>query len=204
MRDDLGRTVTPYTLDQMRSLMREALDARGTVISPDAADVLLAHLAFENAHGERVIQHNFGNLIATQEWAGDFWRPPWFGDPRPDWTPDLREKHELMLQGKAPAAFRGYTGGPEGMKFYLEALERLGLLEAAEKGPRAFAEHATLRFSPNADPNALANTLESIVERIKAANGVPPSRKSDGVAVGVFGVLAFAVAWDFIRGKFKW
>lgn len=201
MRDDLGPTPTPVTLDQARSILRAALDARGTVISPEAADVILAHIAFENAHGERVIQHNFGNLIATREWPGDFWRPPWFGEPQPDWTADRREKHRLMLEGKAPAAFRAYANAPEGMKFYLETLERLGLLEAAHQGPRAFAEKATLRFSPNADPNALGNTLEAIVERLKVANGEAPSRKADVVAIGVLGVLGLAFALDWIRGK---
>lgn len=203
MRDDLGRTPTPVSLDQARSLLRTALDARGTVVSPDAANVILAHIALENGNGERVIQHNFGNLIATQEWAGDFWRPPWFGDPTPETPPELRRKHELMLQGKAPGAFRAYANAAEGMRFYIGALDSLGLLAAAENGPRSFAAKASLRFSPDADPNALGNSLESIVERIKAGNGEPPSRKADVFAFGVLGVLGLAFALDWLRGK-KW
>lgn len=201
MRDDVGATPTPLTLDQIRSVLREALDARGTTISPGAANVILAHLAFENAHGERVIQHNFGNLIATQNWAGDFWRPPWFGDPKPDWSADLRAKHQAMLEGKAPSAFRAYSSPAEGMKHYLDTLETLGLLEAAHNGPRAFAERATLRFSPDADPNGLARTLESLVERIRVGNGEPHDRTADVVALGLLGALGLAIAVDWWRKR---
>lgn len=198
MRDDLGLVPTPVTLDQARTILRIAL---ATPITPNAEDVILAHIAFENGNGTRVIHWNFGNLVATRAWTGDFWRPPWFRSPEPGGSPELRRKHELMLKGKVPAAFRAYASPVAGMRSYLDTLDELGLLAVAQSGPRAFAERATLRFSPNADPLTLARTLENIVERIKTTNGDPPNRTSDLVALGLLSVMGVAVAFDVLRGK---
>lgn len=205
MRDDIGRTLTPSTMAEARDLLRAAADAAGVTISPDAAAVLLAQLAFENGRGERVIQHNWGNLIATKDWAGDFWRPPWFADPGPDTSEQNRKRHEKMLKGEAPSAFRGYSSHPEGMKCYLETVRNLGLLEAAEQGPRAYATKAVQRFCPDCDPANLIAALEQITPEMRqllsTAPNVPEPETSnkDGSLLGlvvVGGILAALLTYD--------
>lgn len=199
MRNDLGLVPTPLTMDQIRSVLREALDQAGHIVSPKAAGVILAHIAYENAHGERVIQHNFGNLIATQQWAGDFWRPTWFAPPKEGASQRDRELHEKMRRGEAPAAFRAYDSPQEGMKFFVETLHRLGLLQAAEGGPSGYAQKAVLQFSPGVNPDHLTQVLSSIVDQL---NGTGP-RKGSGTVLALltFGALAAYVAVTVTKEK---
>lgn len=187
MATELPRTATPETPATLRQLLRRALDSRGLVIGPGAADVLLAHIELETGRGTHIFQHNVGNLVASDSWPGDFWRPPWF-QLSENASADLRAKHAAMLEGRAPRAFRAYQSADAGMGDYVELAQRLGLIDAARNGTRSFAQRVVEQFSPFADPEKLEETLGQLVEQMRAERGESTGDASVVPVVVVLGV----------------
>lgn len=115
--------IVPATVTHLTAL--EALGSLLTVmpnLSRQSATLLLALIWVETGRGN-VVQHNVGNLTAGASWTGAVWRPPWF-ELKPDASPRLQTLHALMLQGKAPSAFRAYETSEAGFRDFANVLNR--------------------------------------------------------------------------------
>lgn len=90
-------------------------------VDRETAAMLLSLVWIETAQGRSVIQHNPGNLTASDRYPGLAWRPPWFEVDESD-EPRMHRLHQLMLEGKAPKAFRAYRTLKDGFADFVRLL----------------------------------------------------------------------------------
>src|SRR5262245_41566242 len=76
-------------------------------IDRETAALLLALIWIETRQGSSVVQHNPGNLSASERYQGKAWRPPWFAIDESS-SERMKRLHQMMLEHKAPSAFRAY------------------------------------------------------------------------------------------------
>ena len=93
-------------------------------------------------------------------WDGDFWRPPWFADPK-------SAIHALMLEGKEPSAFQAYASLADGIDHFLRLVTSpmyAPLVTAAKSGePGEFARAIRdTKYTPRLDVAAATKTLASL------------------------------------------
>lgn len=93
-------------------------------------------------------------------WQGDFWRPPWWNDPK-------SQIHALMLEGKEPSAFQAYASLTEGIDHFLALVTSpnfKALIAAAASGdPGKFAQAIRdSKYTPRLDVAATTKTLASL------------------------------------------
>lgn len=146
---EVPATATPLTRDATAEIFLPAyLEVFGELPDQNRAELLLAQVWLENANGQSIIQHNWGNL-ATVPGASDYWRPPWFDLDKVQAMPEGAKKsrylalHDRMLKGTVPQAFRAFPSHVDGARAWLRLLakERMRpILDAASSGsPEAFA-----------------------------------------------------------------
>lgn len=127
------RQNTPVLMSAMPSLVDKAFQDEGTRLSKNQVINLASLVAIETGRGKSVQNWNLGNLTAGESYSGKVWRPPWFEVTD---TSSERDKslHKLMLEGKAPSAFRAYDSVQIGAKDFAKFLLKptyAGLMKAA-------------------------------------------------------------------------
>lgn len=149
---------------QTRITARQAADGLVTHLTDESqfarsptqksAALLLAQLMLETGNGAACHNYNCGNITSNEH--GSFFRPSWYSVDETS-GPHLRQLHDLMLQGKAPRAFRAYESLEHGLRDYLAELRRdfPSLLEASyTEDPYTFARAIrTSRYTPDAPEN---------------------------------------------------
>lgn len=150
---EVPRQRSPATEAELAAvLVRAHAAVFGAVPTRKRATLLLSQWFLETGRGKSIFNNNVGNLTATNQSTQNFWRPPWFEAPPYDEADTagfgsdaprrLERLHELMLQGKAPSAFRAFVDLEEGATAYMRLLRSRypGILKAATTGSaRQFA-----------------------------------------------------------------
>jgi len=199
MQEDAAATRTPLAPSETaRVLVASYERLLGRRPTRPLAELLLAHIWLENRRGSAIFEHDWGNITAGASWTGPIWRPPWY-DPPPDAPARILRLHELMLQGKAPSAFRSYPSHDVGSTAYLRLVHGARyrpLITAAASGDvAAFARavHDT-GYCPDCKPGPTAHTLAQLRDDIRESG-----------ALGELGAgatdddLAFAIALAALR-----
>lgn len=122
-------------------------------LDQEQAALLLSLIWLETGSGG-LNNHNPGNVTANDRWPGRAWRPPWF-EVTEQSSERMRRLHELMLQGKAPKAFRAYTSASEGFQDFATVLKRdfPALLVAASTGDvPTFRKELARKYSADYTP----------------------------------------------------
>jgi hypothetical protein len=167
----------------------------------DELALVLALAWIETARGTRCFNWNLGNITAGKSWPNDAWRPPWFDfDGGTNVTDRNVKLHELMRQGKAPEAFRGYSSLEFGVLDYLRVLRAQypDVLAAAATGdPDKFRDSLARMYSPEYSNPDATRTLGTFQNQFLAVLGQPPHElppKGLPPAVGVAIALGVAAA----------
>jgi len=108
---------------------RDAISAAFGRVTGEAIPVnvlrwMLVQIWLETDQGRALWRNNVGNITAGSAWSGTIWRPNWYYEPGPDASARTRELHELMLQGRAPSAFRAYPSLEAGAEDYVRVVMR--------------------------------------------------------------------------------
>lgn len=180
-------TRTPLTRDATAAMLVPAyLQIFGVEPDQNRAEMLLALAWLENANGQSIIAHNWGNLSTSPSSGVDFWRPPWFDADAvaalPESTPAeqarkarLVDLHARMVAGRAPQAFRAFDSHDTGIAAWLRRLsspDMASVLEAASSGdPVAFA-HAIFssRYCPDPECRDAGPSYGRLRDQIRAAS----------------------------------
>lgn len=170
----------------------------------------LAQIWLETAQGSALWQHNVGNITAGPSWQGDIWRPNWFEEPGPDASERTRELHRLMLEGRAPSAFRAYPSLEAGAADYVRQLDRSfpELLRAMGSGSALTVARAVRdsAYDPSTQPESAARGFEAMRTQLRAQGvfgGAAPSGRGGGGGGGVLGVAALAALAAMSSGR-RW
>jgi hypothetical protein len=141
---------------------------------------LLSLIWIETARGTAINNHNFGNISASERFAGKVWRPPWFDfDGGTADTEANRRLHEAMLRKEAPSAFRAYDAPEQGMADFVSQIQKTfpEVLEAAKGGdPDAFRVALSKKYSPDYKHPRSTETFDRLFKEF----GVIP--KGEGAA----------------------
>lgn len=139
---------------------------------------MLAQINIETANGEACNNNNPGNLTIEETTSRDFFRPLWYREEDAT-TPRLKQLHDLMLEGKAPRAFRAYDTLDQGTADYVAELKKRypSILRAAESGDAATFASAikSSGYAPDA-PAGTDNTLRQMLQSYTKAgvySGLP-------------------------------
>ncbi len=140
------RTSTPLTEAALAQQIIGAYAAHfGQAPDRETAELLLALIDIENAHGASIIDHNWGNVSTFVKDSIDYWRPPWFDLDAVNALPDGPNKQHLlfehgeMVANRAPSAFLALPDHETGARVFLSNVKP-SMYEAASSGdPMAFA-----------------------------------------------------------------
>jgi len=169
---------TPADEETMRFALSEAARAfTGRDPSPNLLAFMLAQTAIETAHWRKIQNQNVGNITVLETADAFAWRPPWF---EPPFKNERDERlHALMLQGKAPKAFRAYGNLREGAADYVKRLHVKfpEIIVAAEKGDARKVAHAINKaYCPSCFGVAETRNLRELADRFGADQTRPPVR----------------------------
>lgn len=162
-------------------------------VAPDreTAELLLALLFLENANGQAVIEHNWGNISVFAADNVDYWRPPWFDIEKISALPEGEKKsrylnlHARMVAHQVPSAFRAFPDDATGIRVWL-ANVKPSMYEAAATGdPMAFA-HAywASGYCPDQACKESGPTYRKLQDEIRKAgyfSGLAPAKKGGAV-----------------------
>jgi peptidoglycan hydrolase-like protein with peptidoglycan-binding domain len=149
------------------ALLVPGLTARGVTPSRETVGLFLALIWNESGRGKltcwspgNLAAAGFANGKEVFFWPGDFWRPPWFNDPK-------SAIHTLMLDGKEPSAFQAYGSLKEGLEHFVKLVTSpmyTTLAAAAATGdPGKFAQAIRdSRYTPRLDVAGATKTLGSL------------------------------------------
>lgn len=181
---EVPRQLTPATPEELRA----SVDAAAFDLPVETRDRMLAQLLIESGRGASLVQHNAGNLIATDEAAQLFWRPSWFTLSETSSERD-RRLHAEMLKGLQPRAFRAYSNREQGVQAYVGLLRRRHptLLDAAT--PEAYVQAwRDSGYTPDLDVDATTRTFRALLEefgRVAQSPAGPPALLAVSALVGV-------------------
>lgn len=158
----------------------------------ETAELLLALVDIENAHGSAIIQFNWGNISTFAKDSVDYWRPPWFDLDKVNALPDGASKthllavHQQMVDNKAPSAFLALPSHLDGARVFLSNVKP-SMYDAASTGdPMAFASaYFSSGYCPDQACKDSGPTFASLQKTIRAAgyfNSLAPSKKKVGVS----------------------
>lgn len=182
-------TATPLPEDELaRELVSGYVTHFGVPPDRETAELLLALVDIENAHGQAIIAHNWGNISCFASDAVDYWRPPWFdleavqalddADPK---KAHLLFEHAQMVAHKAPSAFLAFDTHEQGIASWLRNVKP-SMYQAASSGdPMAFA-HAywSSGYCPDEACKNSGPTFQSLQGSIRAKGyfaALEPSKK---------------------------
>lgn len=198
------RTATPLSKDELAAQFLAAYQNRfGELPDRNRAELLLALLYIENAKGQAIIQHNWGNVSTRASADVDYWRPPWFdvdalddADPK---KPHLVDLHNRMIAGKAPSAFLALPSHEVGAHRWLGAVPKSMLAAASSGDPFAFASaYFTSRYCPDPecrDSGPSFKRLQAEIRSAKYFDSLPQSRGGAGASTVAGSSTAPAVAF---------
>ncbi len=182
-------TPTPLSEDELaRELVSGYVAHFGVEPDRETAELLLALVDLENAHGRAIIQHNWGNISCFASDAIDYWRPPWFdldsvnalddSDPK---KAHLLFEHGQMEAHKAPSAFRAFPDHVTGARVFLSNVKPT-MYDAAETGdPMAFAKaYFESGYCPEQACKDSGPTFRSLQSSIRGAgyfSALAPAKK---------------------------
>jgi hypothetical protein len=162
---EVERQSTPTTTEQLKQILLSIDDT----FSPEAADLFVKHIQFENgANFKSILNNNIGNLTANpNRWQGNYWRPPWY-NPGPNASKRDLDLNAKMKAGKAPVAFRAYNSLEDGVKAYVDMVKKtFPSVDKALRSANALAMAEALKTSgycPDCDPKTLAKHFGIKVE----------------------------------------
>lgn len=144
---EVQKTLTPLELHLAGDYLLGALRRHGIEPNRQEAFLLLAQVWVETARGSSLFNRNPGNLSANPDtYPGDYFRPPWFVVDEQS-SLQMQKLHDLMLENKAPRAFRSYDSFDVGFDDYVDTLSK--------KFP------SILKAAAGGDPNAMASAIRS-------------------------------------------
>lgn len=146
----------------MSELLRLELVARVRNPHRDQAALMLAQIALETARGTACQNHNVGNISASDQMAGEFYRPPWF-NATPNDSPRMQELNAAMKKGRAPRAFRSFPDFARGVAGYVSVARSLGIVDAADTGDAGVVAQTIARaYTPDAPVASTTAALDSL------------------------------------------
>jgi hypothetical protein len=159
-------------------------------VPPDreTAELLLALVDIENAHGAAIIQHNWGNISTFVSDAVNYWRPPWFdleavqalddSDPK---KAHLLFEHQQMVDHKAPSAFLAFDTHAAGIASWLHNVKPSMYAAASSGDPMAFAKaYWSSGYCPDEACKNSGPTFQKLQAAIRAKGyfaGLAPAAK---------------------------
>jgi len=201
----VAREKTPLTITQMAAILAEV---HGTSKGAAYLENVLAIAALENGGGDAIIQHNWGNVMATDSWRkdGDFW-----------------ERKDPSLK---PRFFRAYPSHEDGARAFVKLLggsRHIGALNAAEIDDTSgmvdslFASHYVVPSPADKHPRGLSpqqqkaeysNAVQSIREGFRTSKPfsggeAPPSSTAPKSAILTLALpmLGLAFAAMVVTGR---
>lgn len=196
----VARLATPLTRAASAALFVPAYQAVfGEKPDRDRAELLIALMWLENANGQSIIQHNWGNLSTVARDNVSFWRPPWFDAAEiaalPATTPaeqarkkNLEALHQRMLDNKAPSAFRAFPDHAQGLAAWLGLLKnRPSILAAASSGDAVRFAHAIYesKYCTDVQCRDAGPTYGKLRDTAKAANYFADLKKKSSPAAAL-------------------
>lgn len=155
------------TAKDVVALLVPGFSSRNVLPTKNTVGLFLALIWNESGRG-KLTCWSPGNLAAAGYangkeiffWKGDFWRPPWFNDPK-------NAIHALMLDGKEPSAFQAYGSLKEGIDRFVALVTNsmyAGLVAASATGDAGKFAQAIRdsRYTPRLDVAAATKTLASL------------------------------------------
>jgi hypothetical protein len=184
-------TATPLTEDALaRQIVSAYLVHFGHPPDRETAELLLALVDIENAHGNAIIQHNWGNISCFASDAVDYWRPPWFDLDKVNALPDGPNKthllavHQQMVDHKAPSAFRALPDHDAGARVFLSNVKPSMYAAASTGDPMAFANaYWSSGYCPDQACKDSGPTFRSLQTAIRAKGYFSELEPSDAAAV---------------------
>lgn len=133
---------------------------------------LLALIAVETGNGAKMNNFNVGNISASESYTGNARRPGWFTITDSSSASDI-DLHARMLRGEAPSAFRAYDSLEQGIRDYVDLLQRsryqhLWAVMAQGDDSSMVAELKASGYSPDYGPQHVA-TFTSLRKQIREA-----------------------------------
>jgi hypothetical protein len=176
------RVNTPLSAEEARGYFVPAyVEAFGHAPEPQELPLLLALIWIESGRGKSVQNNNPGNLSASDHYEGDAWRPPWFELDESS-SPRNRDLHALMLEGKAPSAFRSYDSPAEGFRDHANHLKSTfpEVVSAAKTGDaEKFRAALSQKYSKDyGNPNTTVSLSALQKEFGGLPKALPPSAAS--------------------------
>lgn len=196
------RVPTPVTdTEALRIMSQDWPTVFSEAPVPDALALVLALVWIETARGTRCFNNNLLNISAGDQWPNDAWRPPWFDfDAGTNVTERNIKLHELMLQGKAPKAFRSYPSLDAGALDGLRTLKGHypSVVAAAKTGSAdKFRVALSQLFSADYSNVHATDTLATFQNQFLATMGEPAKPEqpieAPGLGRGVGLVLALGL-----------
>jgi len=126
------KVTTPLEPDAVRDSLLKAWPS----IDRETAASLLSLIWVETGRGRSCHNWNVGNLSASETYPGPKYRPAWY-TIGPDSSERMKRLHQMMLEKKAPSAFRAFPTLSHGMADYVSLLRKplyAPVLEAAATG----------------------------------------------------------------------
>ncbi len=125
MVQQVDRKATPLDLVGIASALIEGFKrVFGRLPSRNEAEWLTALVFLENARGQAIIAHNWGNRIYTG--GKFFWVPKWADMSLLDAqlnANELHTRHRLIAGGSVPSKFAGYESHEEGAEAFLKLFQ---------------------------------------------------------------------------------
>jgi len=194
-----------FAARQLRQVLRRIRGANRNM-----AELLMTQIWLETGRGKSVQNNSPGNITSAGK-KGDFWRPTWYVVTDESSPRDLR-LNKLMLEGKAPRAFRSYQTPESGFEDYIRFLSSpryKPLLAAAASGDVASFARAVrdTGYCPDCDPSKTESTFRALrdefrrdglftdMQTVETHNIVLPAKtKMMLLAVALVAVVAAKVA----------
>jgi len=182
------RTATPLSESALAQQIVSAYTTHfGQAPDRETAELLLALIDLENAHGGSIIQFNWGNVSTFPKDSVDYWRPPWFDLDAVNALPDgpnkshLLFEHAEMAANRAPSAFLALPNHDAGARVFLSNVKPSMYDAAASGDPMAFA-HAywSSGYCPDEACKNSGPTFAKLQAAIRAAayfNSLAPAKK---------------------------
>ena len=171
------RTPTPLTEAELAQRVVSGYASKfGVEPDQQTAELLLALVDLENAHGNAIIQFNWGNISTFAKDSVDYWRPPWFDLDAVNALPDGANKthllavHQQMIDHKAPSAFLALPSHDDGVRVFLSNVKPSMYAAAATGDPLAFANaYFTSGYCPDQACKDSGPTFQKLQASIRAA-----------------------------------
>ena len=172
---------------QSAAQMREALDRLAPDLDNQQKAFILAHTALETRNFQSLKQFNVGNISTRDDKGLPFWRPNWYAEPGPDASERTKRLHQLMLEHKAPSAFRAYDTLDQGFGDYLRQMRgRFSPMLRARSASEFVKEWRNTGYTPDLDVDATLPNFTSLARKFGAVDTPLLDAGGSAVLLGFF------------------